>query len=708
MDLLRNLRGDIEAVTRAAQALTGRLVEASWKHLQTFWKAYGRARDEAPSSNEAAEKRPEENGKILPLRLPRPAPDSKPEDRIAQTLGGVLEALRASLSFTSANVFLLEDGALVQRAYTTKSRAIARLATVRLDQGLLGWVARNARPLFLNDLDKEGRSLGYYARPGAKVGSFAAYPIRAGGKIAGVLAVDDENENAFPEESAEPVLAAIAGLLGHVLEAEGRAQEVEGHVRRLEITQKIAAAAASGGDFEEAAEGVARSALEACGAFSAALLLQDDHGNLRLAGGVGYHDLFARHFKLDAARFIAEQALRQGVPFRLDGAPLAARYRNARAGQAPAVQIAVPFYHKGQGIGAICLDFAAPEEIPDGIEDALAAAAPEIAGNIVRIYEAGLGLRSAEATTADLDAAFALLKAADAGTYWKRFFDLAAEALPGAIGCAAYLREHDAFRPVAVANLDVPSEPVPEKSGFVGWTALAGRPVRIRRSARRDLAGLSGNAFVAFPIRIGDVTQAVVLAAYNSAQAPEEAIEAAERLARIGATTLPVHLRLAEAESYVSRDPETGLWNRTAFASRAQAVLSHRAATLFYLDTVGDVELEEALGHAEVVRLAARIGRIVRGAAPPEAVVGRVGEREFAVLLPTIRQSAVEAAAQRIEETVDAARVGGDGAGRFGLRVSIGISQADRVPARYESLLQVAESLARANARRGRAFVVNA
>ena len=99
------------------------------------------------------------------------------------------------------------------------------------------------------------------------------------------------------------------------------------------------------------------------------------------------------------------------------------------------------------------------------------------------------------------------------------------------------------------------------------------------------------------------------------------------------------------------RDVLTGLLDRKTFVTRARERLQspgHHELVVADLDRLR--RLNEALGHERADLVLAALGSRLAAAFPPNALLARVGEDEFAVLAPTSRPSAAETLRQALEQ----------------------------------------------------------
>ncbi len=86
----------------------------------------------------------------------------------------------------------------------------------RLGEGLMGWIAKNARPIRSGNATMDRR---FAPRPGMKdeMGSFIGVPLLAGTVCMGVLSAVHDQEHYFSEEH-EQLMLLVAGICGPYLE----------------------------------------------------------------------------------------------------------------------------------------------------------------------------------------------------------------------------------------------------------------------------------------------------------------------------------------------------------------------------------------------------------------------------------------------------------------------------------------------------------
>lgn len=116
----------------------------------------------------------------------------------------------------------------------------------------------------------------------------------------------------------------------------------------------------------------------------------------------------------------------------------------------------------------------------------------------------------------------------------------------------------------------------------------------------------------------------------------------------------------AECQHDATRDPLSGLLNRRAFDASAEAALEKGQRTgtrlaMYLMDLNGFKAINDSLGHHVGDEVITGIAERLVAAAPPDAIVARMGGDEFAVLLPEISgtEAAVEIA-ERLSAVFDA------------------------------------------------------
>lgn len=151
-------------------------------------------------------------------------------DKLLQITTSVVGQLLSTHDF---GIMILDEAAGLLRAHPSYHTGSGRpSADIPVDTGIVGWVARNAQPLRIDNVSESDL---YYAFDD-ETRSELCVPIRIGARVFGVLNTESRQMNAFSKED-ERVLQVLAGELGtaiarlQLLEAE-RARRMEAeHLR---------------------------------------------------------------------------------------------------------------------------------------------------------------------------------------------------------------------------------------------------------------------------------------------------------------------------------------------------------------------------------------------------------------------------------------------------------------------------------------------
>lgn len=165
----------------------------------------------------------------------------------------------------------------------------------------------------------------------------------------------------------------------------------------------------------------------------------------------------------------------------------------------------------------------------------------------------------------------------------------------------------------------------------------------------------------AFPLRVeGEVLGALVMGAAEADAFDEEEVKLLNNLAddlAYGIATLRTRIEHREAQATIARlafyDTLTGLPNRTLLVERLEAAMKaakqqHHALALLHLEVGRFPEINKVLGYRAGDELLQALGRRLEHEAPENQALARVGEAEFALLLPDGRAEHAIHVAQRL------------------------------------------------------------
>ncbi len=159
----------------------------------------------------------------------------------------------------------------------------------------------------------------------------------------------------------------------------------------------------------------------------------------------------------------------------------------------------------------------------------------------------------------------------------------------------------------------------------------------------------------------------------------------------------------AQLTAHATTDALTGLLNRRAFIEMVDAELATRAdTTLAMLDIDHFKAVNDAHGHPAGDAVLRAFARICREAVGPDAVIGRIGGEEFAVLLAGLALPDAQPVLERLRAAIQAANIDIEGAS-IAITASIGATEVAAGPTASDLLKRADRALYEAkNAGRNR------
>jgi len=164
---------------------------------------------------------------------------------------------------------------------------------------------------------------------------------------------------------------------------------------------------------------------------------------------------------------------------------------------------------------------------------------------------------------------------------------------------------------------------------------------------REDAIAGGYASITGFPLRIdGEVIGALTMGAAEPDSFDEEEVSLLGELAAdlaYGIANLRLRIQNREAQATIARlayyDPLTGLPNRTLLLERVRDAMQmaqgqHQALALLHLEIGCFNEINKVLGYRACDQLLQELGRRLADSVKQDEVLARVGEAEFALLLP--------------------------------------------------------------------------
>ncbi|XZG69710.1 diguanylate cyclase [Chitinibacteraceae bacterium HSL-7] len=148
-----------------------------------------------------------------------------------------------------------------------------------------------------------------------------------------------------------------------------------------------------------------------------------------------------------------------------------------------------------------------------------------------------------------------------------------------------------------------------------------------------------------------------------------------------------------QLEHLAMHDQLTGLLNRRAFSMQAAALMKSDATQLsvLMLDIDHFKQINDNYGHAAGDAVLQRFAALVRQTMPSQALAGRLGGEEFALVLPGIDAQAALEVAERVRQTFAESQLTLDDGRVVGTTVSIGVATELTIRARLEPMVARAD-----------------
>jgi serine phosphatase RsbU (regulator of sigma subunit) len=151
-------------------------------------------------------------------------------------LANILDLLRQVVVFDAAAIYVLDRGGLsaVHQSMRGYEEAEARALAIKLDEGLVGWVARTGEAVVVPDVTQDGRYL--LSRRATR--SEMVVPLKSGGRVIGVFNLESDRPAAYSPHDLE-LLATFANQAGAAVDRARMLAEGEA-AKRLEQELRIA------------------------------------------------------------------------------------------------------------------------------------------------------------------------------------------------------------------------------------------------------------------------------------------------------------------------------------------------------------------------------------------------------------------------------------------------------------------------------------
>jgi uroporphyrinogen-III synthase len=129
-----------------------------------------------------------------------------------EALNHVVDFVTKVVTSDSCMIYVLQDDELVLRASKTPHPELVDRMTIKIGQGITGWVAENQQPVVIDEgAYEDSRFKLFNELPEDRFEAFLSVPMVSGGKIIGVINVQNRARHQYSER--EIVLTATIGFL---------------------------------------------------------------------------------------------------------------------------------------------------------------------------------------------------------------------------------------------------------------------------------------------------------------------------------------------------------------------------------------------------------------------------------------------------------------------------------------------------------------
>ncbi|TEU14490.1 MAG: GAF domain-containing protein [Anaerolineales bacterium] len=325
-----------------------------------------------------------------------------------ELLHRVVDSLVDVFVYYYANILLVDAdaGELVLRAsagHTGRTYEGLRLKIGQ--QGITGWVAQTGEPLLVNDVTKDPRY--YLVEELSDARSELAVPIKAQGKVIGVLDVQSTQLNAFDEDDIF-TLSTLADQVSVAIENAQLYRQTQHRLSEVSTLYTLAKQVVSSLELNTVLDSIVSTLKLSINCRACSLFLLDEESQmLEIKAAAGIRPRWRREARLKMGEGIAGKAVAEAKPFYIPDA----RQNPTFVPFDPAVRslLVVPMISKGKVIGTLCIDDDKPDVFSpdDGRLLAIAAAQAAVAIENAQLYE------SSKKRAEELAKAYAELQALD-------------------------------------------------------------------------------------------------------------------------------------------------------------------------------------------------------------------------------------------------------------------------------------------------------
>lgn len=263
-----------------------------------------------------------------------------------------MKATSGTISFVNLEEQVLE----IAMAYRIDPRT-ARQLRLPMGEGITGWVAKNGKPLRLDDVTQSPQ----YVELKSGVRSELAVPLRVEGKVIGVLNVNSARPAAFSIVD-EKLLIALANQAAKVIQTSRLYDDLTRQTQRLEALFDVGQALISPDPLPDVLKRISQTVLGLLDVKLCSIMLLNEKRELVLSAVSGGSEQYSQRPALSVNESLIGQVVTQRQPIQVYDVKKAPRYRSHKMARKEGLAslLSVPILFHDTLIGIINIYTAKP------------------------------------------------------------------------------------------------------------------------------------------------------------------------------------------------------------------------------------------------------------------------------------------------------------------------------------------------------------
>ena len=272
----------------------------------------------------------------------------EPQEALQLILNQAVELMRAA----SGSILLINPmNGLLEIQAAKGLPPSATEFTLRVGQGITGWVARRGKPARVGDVQSDPRYV--LLRP--EVRSELAVPLEVAGDVRGVLNVDADRPDAFSAADQE-LLEALAEQAARVIHNTWRYEQLRLKARFFESLASVSRTINSTLNLDDALNVITREACVLMQAKVCSLMLLDENRDwLDLRASFGAGPAYVNRPRLSVEENLLGIVVRRRKPLQVENVQVSNSYQSVDVAQTEGLValLSVPLVYGGPAIGTL-------------------------------------------------------------------------------------------------------------------------------------------------------------------------------------------------------------------------------------------------------------------------------------------------------------------------------------------------------------------